>query len=450
MKVSSASLQMVMALVAVCYAVILCFVYTTYVSPIFAYQGMVTQEMPLYLILFQIMLAVAPAPFLSVELDRPSEFQTLLLYIIAYVPSVIIGYHICEPDKWGGYTAFSALLGGSLVLLCQVRRLPPLRLPIWLGARRTQILIVIAFTVVAYAAVIVYYGAPEDLFDIAQIYKSRADFKDRAADVPSFVNYLYWWQGVVINPVIIITGMLRRNLLLFLLGVVLESLLFSLTTLRTMLLTVVFCIFMVAYLSMRMRRKGLAFLSLVAIAMTAGAGLMSGEGALALGTRIFVQRWLAIQGQLSGAYFDFFADNGKAYLGNSILRDWVVYRYGDMSPGEVIGDAYVSFGHGPIANATANFWADAFGQFGFLGVLGATVVAGLLLWVVDSAFRKYPRGVAVMLFSTCALSLTEQGVQMALLTGGILPLLLIALAGQHFFTTNTNNAAPYRSFNLSP
>ena len=450
MSASSALHRVAMTVLASCYAAILGFVYTSYVSPIFAYQGMVTQDLPLGLILFQIMLAALPAPFLSSELDRPSEFQTLLLYIIAYVPSIMIGFHICGQEKWGGYAIFSAMLAASLVLLCQVRHLPLLRLPKWAGSRHQHIYIAIGFTALAYGAVIVYYGVPSNPFDAAQVYKSRAEFKAQAATVPVLVNYLYWWQGVVVNPVIIIAGMLRRNLVLFMSGVLLEALLFSLTTLRSMLLTVAFCIFMVLFLSMHRRRKGMVFLWLITVAMTLGAGLMSGEGLAALGTRIFVQRWLAIQGQLSGAYFDFFVDHHKAYLGNSILQDMVDYRYGDLSPGEVIGDAYVSLGHGPIANATANFWADAFAQFGFVGIIGATMVAGLLLWVIDSAFRKYPPGVAVMLFSTCAISLSEQGVQMALLTGGLLPLLLIALSSQDYFRANINHVSPNRSFNLSP
>jgi hypothetical protein len=215
-----------------------------------------------------------------------------------------------------------------------------------------------------------------------------------------------------------------------------------------MLLSVVFCIFVVVFFRAGGKARGFQFLLLMTVSMAGASVLMAGDGIVALGTRIFVQRWLAIQGQLSGAYFDFFSENEKAHLGNSFLQHWVSYGYGDLSPGEVIGDNYVSFGKEPIANATANFWADAYGQFGYGGILGATVVAFVLLWVVDSVFRRYPRGVAIMMFSTCALSLTEQGIQMAFLTGGIVPLLLVGMAAHRFVSSNTHGSKTYSALDV--
>jgi hypothetical protein len=381
---------------------------------------------------------------------RPSEFQVMLIYTIVHVPTVMIGYHICRADNWSGFSWFLILIAGCLIALTQVSRMPPIRIPTLQLSSGTLIAATLSFTLLVYVLVVAFYGVPDFSTNIAEIYASRWDFKDRALTVPSIVNYFYWWQGLVINPLIIVAGMLRRNRTLFWLGIGLEVVLFTLTTLRTMLLAVFFCIFMVMYFRSRWRWKGIGFLALLTVGMSIGAFLMAGEGGVSLATRIFVQRWLAIQGQLSGAYFDYFYTHDPAYLGDSFLRGLVNYPYADWSPGELIGDLYVSLGRRPISNATGNIWADAFGQFGFVGVIGATAAAFILLWLMDSVLRRYGTGVAVMLFSTCALSLTEQGVQMAVLTGGMLPLFVIAMVAHRFFIDKSHESKAHSSLDVRP
>lgn len=442
--------RVVMMCLAFAYSLILGQVYIHFVSPMYEYQGMWMQRLPPTAVAFQLFIATAPGFFLPCRVTRPSEFQVLLIYAIVHVPTAMIGYHICNAQNWTGFSLFLVLITCCLIALTAVSRMPPIELPAWRFSPRTLVLSALAFTVLVYGLVIAFYGVPELSANIAEIYASRWDFKDRAAEVPTIVNYFYWWQGLVINPLIIIAGMLRRNRMLVLLGIVLEIALFALTTLRTMMLAVFFCIFMVLYFRSRWRWKGIGFLALLTGGMSIGAFLMAGEGGMSMATRIFVQRWLAIQGQLSGAYFDYFYAHDPAYLGDSFLRGLVNYPYADWSPGELIGDLYVSLGRRPISNATGNIWADAFGQFGFLGVIGATAAAFMLLWLMDSVLRRYTAGVAIMLFSTCALSLTEQGVQMAVLTGGMLPLFVIGMVAHRFFIDKSHDTKAHRPFDVRP
>jgi hypothetical protein len=442
-------LRATVVLVSLCHAALLQIIYVTYVSPIFAYQGMVTRDLPLSLIVVQLLLAIIPAPFMPVELRKPSDFQVLLLFIIVYVPSVIVGYHICDSAKWGGYTLFITTMAACLIFLSRVSRMRTLAMPSWSVKRWHLPLFALVFSAVVYGALVAYYGLPDNLFEIDAIYRSRAGFKERVAEVPLLVNYLYWWQGVVVNPILIVAGMLRRNILLLAAGVLLQYVLFCITTLRTMLLSILFSVFVVLFFRMRGRWKGLKFLASITVAMAACSVLMAGDGIAATGSKVFVQRWLAIQGQLSGSYADFFLENENVNLGDSILKGMVPYRFGDLTPGEVIGDNYVSLGRKPIANATANFWADAFGEFGFTGMFAATLFSFALLWIVDSVFSGYSGGVAIMLFSTCALSLTEQGAQTALLTGGIVPLLFLGMIARRSLNGTRHEKNTNCPFNFS-
>jgi hypothetical protein len=55
-----------------------------------------------------------------------------------------------------------------------------------------------------------------------------------------------------------------------------------------------------------------------------------------------------------------------------------------------------------------------------------------------------------MLFSTCALSLTSQGLQTGLLTGGMLPLLAVGILTHRTFSNARRDAKASSALNFSP
>lgn len=414
--------RLALAALALFHTMLLQFAYVTYVSPLFADQGMTVRPLPFLLTVLQLVLALLPLPWLPIEIHKPSQFQVWLLYLVVYIPSVVVGYHICEVDVWGTYTVYLAVTAVGLIAIAQVPRFRPIRIPVVRLRRWPLVAMLAIFSVITYAILLTTFGLPDDIFSVGDIYGDRQAFKEKNLAAPTLVNYLYFWQGLVINPLLVILGLLRRNALLVVIGVALQYLLFTITTLRTWLLAVGFTIFVVGFFLLPWRKKGLLFMAFIAGSAAIATFLVSGDSLAAVGARIFLQRWLTIQGQLTGAYVDYFSSHSHLFFGDAILRGLVSYEYGDLTPGEVIGDNYVSLGRNPISNATVNFWADAFAHFGLVGVIVASALAMLILWVIDGLFDRMPRGIAVMLFSTCALSLTEQGLQTSLLTGGIVPL----------------------------
>ena len=417
--------RLLLTLLGLVHTAVLQWLYVYFVSPLFAYQGMLVQQLPGYLIAWQFVFAILPTPWLPVGIRKPSEFQALLLYVVVYLPSVVLGYHICRASEWGAYSGYLALAAALLAVVAQVRRLPVLQMPdVGLTPSRAALALAV-ISVGVYAALLVYYGVPDDIFDVADIYLSREDFKEKVLNAPVILGYLYFWQGIIINPTIIIFGALSRSFVLLAVGIALQYLLFAITTLRSVALAIPFSIFMAYFFRRRVRWSGLAFSGVMTAAMTVGGIATVGGGVAAIAGALFVQRWLMIQGQLSGAYIDFFVNRDKLFYGAGALHGLVPYSYGSMSPGQVIGDNYVSMGQLPVDNAPANFWADAFAQAGFAGMVWSTMVACVLLWLTDSVFRDLPRGMGVMLFACCALTLTEQGVETCILTGGWLPLIII-------------------------
>jgi hypothetical protein len=287
--------------------------------------------------------------------------------------------------------------------------------------------------VLTFLLLIHYYGMPDFSLTLSDLYRQRSDFKERLTEVPFIVNYMYFWQGIVITPLIIIYGVLRKNIFYIIIGIALQYSLFYITTLRTFLVAIFYIICVAVFFLLIKKYRGIILLYSIILVTVICLYLARYSGGISIIPRIFLQRWLLISGQLSGAYYDFFSSNDKLFWGNSFLKGYVDYIYGNMSTGEVIGDIYVSFGRPNIANATAHFWADAFANAGYLGFFAATVLAAGLLWIIDSIFAKYQKNVAVIMFSMCALSLASQGIQTSILTGGILPLIIIGIMARRVF-----------------
>jgi hypothetical protein len=133
-----------------------------------------------------------------------------------------------------------------------------------------------------------------------------------------------------------------------------------------------------------------------------------------------------MNGQITGMWFDFFSNNRFALLGHSVLKGFVNYPY-SLEPPSLIGEMY--FGHDKM-NADANIWADGFANFGYLGMLGATLALGAWLWLVDSSGRNRNArlimlmvGVPGFVLANCGLltSLGNHGLGFTLLLIYLLP-----------------------------
>ena len=407
--------------------------YVLYISPYFEYQGMFLKELPQYMFTLKLLLALLPSYWLPIEIEKPSQFQVWLLYITVYIPAIVVGYHIIDDQKFFGYSVFVVVMAFCLILLTYVSYLNKIKIKT-LSFNKLQFLtFVVIMTILTFSLLAKFYGIPSFLLGIGETYKYRVDFKEKVTTVPIIVNYLYFWQGLVITPLIIILGIIRKNAIYIAVGIALQYSLFCFTTLRTFVMAIFFIIYISIFFLVVKKNRGIMFLYSIILIISACLYLAAISGGASLVSRIFLQRWLLSSGQLSSAYYDYFSDNDKAYWGDSLLSGYVEYSYGDLSPSQVIGDIYVSLGNENIANASANFWSDAFANAGYPGLFTATLFAACLLWIVDSVFSKYNHGVAVIMFSMCALSLTEQGLQTSMLTGGIFLLIMIGMVSSKVF-----------------
>ena len=108
-------------------------------------------------------------------------------------------------------------------------------------------------------------------------------------------------------------------------------------------------------------------------------------------------------GLLTGLYFTFFSSHQQMMLSHSVLRSFFNNPYSSEPP-VLMGQVYFP-GSGMYANA--NLWADAFANFGYLGVFVFSALLGLLLWLYDSITVEDDFRLAALVLTMPALALAN-------------------------------------------
>lgn len=409
---------------SVVYAAVLQWAYPLVLVPMFGYAGMTFTELTAATVAIQYVLACLPALWLPADIGKPSHFQWWVLYVTVIVPSCILPYHVTSlPSE--SINLFLVVMIACFGGMCRVSCFRPINLPRFIFKPWAYAVLLGAMTVLTYAWLALYRGIPSMFLPLDQVYELRTEL--RGVNLPVFLSYLFWWQGMVINPLISAIGFVRRRWLIVIAGCLLQVALYSMTSLRAFLCAMVFQAAFGAFLMIFKRRRGAFFLyALVAsVVVAVGWNLYDRQ---AISPLLLLDRWIFNAGQLSGYYLEYFSNNPQAYMQHSslpLLR-WLFPGTYDLPIGQVIGREYfIEQSDGVFTNATAHLWADGFAAFGYGGVVGASVMAALALWLADSLCLKNPPRLVLTAYCMVSMSLINQGVQTMMLTGGMIPFLLL-------------------------
>jgi hypothetical protein len=212
------------------------------------------------------------------------------------------------------------------------------------------------------------------------VYDIRGEYAELAENINSkWLGYCENWQSFVVNPFFMAYGLIWRKYYVTALGLVGQLLIYAIAGLKSVLFSLLLTVALLAV--QRYKRFGVAFLwsSALFVGLCFVCDRFLLDTSLGL-TSLFVRRLVFLNGQLTGMWFDFFSNNHMALLGHSILKGFVNYPY-SLEPPSLIGEVY--FSHDRM-NADANIWADGFANFGYFGMLGATLLLGCWLWLADS------------------------------------------------------------------
>jgi glycosyltransferase involved in cell wall biosynthesis len=410
-RVRSASPRSHVVIAAVAYVLSLGVAYPLVISPEFELSGLVNHLSSQGFPLFAIALAALPSAWLPIRASRPSDVGVWVVYLLGYVPSLLIPPFLLG-GGWRLLPLQLALAASFLVLLLILYR-GRIEVPaVEIGARTYAALLVV-LAILGVGAVLWIFGVPTGLPSLATVSETRLDFKEELASAGRLAGYAVWWTGQVVAPLLIAFGIWSQRRALSALGVVAFVIVYAVTGFRSMIFGPVLLLGLLAVIRLGRGRFGV-------IAPTFGASVIGVTSLLAvigweLPLSLLVRRLVVVPGQVMAYYFDFFSTHSTYALSHSVLG-WLVKRPYPPTPPLLIGDRYFTEAG---LSANGNLWADGMANFGLLGVLGASVVLGLLLLALDAAARTKPLGVVGPAAGMSFWAVTNSGILTSLVTHGI-------------------------------
>jgi hypothetical protein len=410
-------------LVVLAYVGVLHYAYVHDIAPIFTYLQYGYRAPDPYFYGVAIGIVIVLALLMPRHILRPSHLIVWSLYLIAVLPGVIVPQISPALSQDDSFLLALWVAGCFLpVVLLGTRQTLRGFIPLVPVPPRRWWLLVALLWVVLMGIVLVYAGIKLTLPSFEDVYGVRGDFRVTESSDPALA-YVVPLLDKVIDPLLIIRGLWYRRWGWAAAGTLGQVYLYSQQGSKTAILAPVAIV--VAYFFLRSRRPSGPIIVAAAVAGSIGVLLLDWWNASNTLTSDFVRRVLVTPGIVLTGYIQVFHDIPKAMLGYSVLRGIFPYPYAKEPP-DLVGAQF--FGD-PFTHANASWLADGYANFGYFGMIAATVVLILLLWAVDDATRGLPPRFACLVFLMPALALAESAILTALLTHGfIAAIILCALA----------------------
>jgi oligosaccharide repeat unit polymerase len=357
-------------------------------------------------ILFSFVFILAPKTF-----KKLSSVFIWLMILLSYVPMLTI-FAFMDQSRIYMYAVTSFWLLIFLLLKFPTVSLMRLRKS---ESKIVNYLIFIGLSVIVLLLIFKYLGLSFN-FDIAKVYEIRKIYTD--TKIP-FGGYLFTWLSCVINPVFFALFLNKKKWIWVGIIIFSQILIFSSTGDKLVLFALPFVLMLMWIIS---RKNPLAWITVslfgLILAGVFSYWLLDDIWILSL----FTRRILLIPAQLSFFYYDFFSENGFTFLSqHHIFSNFIEYPY-YLDPPHLIADFYFNK---PEANANNGIYADAFMNFGFVGIILWAFVLTIILKLIDSFSKNKKMVITVAAIAIPVISLSNSSLLTNFLTHGLLLSLII-------------------------
>lgn len=387
------------------------FSYVYFVSPLYAYAGLLTDINVLklaesYLLVFLLGL------YYPKNLRIPSDFLLFFFYLTLFIPMASI-YAL----KNGNFLFFYAICF-CFVLMKSGRKLASwFRIPTVKSGRK--IFIAFAFLAILgmFSLIFARGGMSSFNLNIWKVYELR-----RVAGATIYSGafaYIMPLVGKVLLPSLFAYCLWKSKKTGALLLLFLEILYFGFTHHKTMLLYPFLSlgIFFFFKTSNPLRKILSAFIFLLLSSII----LFAVFDSITLLT-LFIRRALFVTADLHFVYYDFFRDFGQIFMSNSILSNLIPYPL-DMPVPNMISLFYT--GHDRTW-MNAGFLATGYMHFGYLGMFAFSLIASILFALVDKISKNsLPMWLSICIVFPSFMSLSSSDLTTSLKTHGILLSLIV-------------------------
>ncbi len=397
------------------YAVVLFYSYVAYLNPTWKYYGLTYREPGGAEIGAMAVLLFLAAIAMPLEMRTPSSLVVLMLFIVVYIPTVVITL-ILDVQRLERYGPSLAALAVAFVILC---RTASIRRP----AERTEgglpgslfANIILASWLMATAVLIFSYGSMMTFVDFTTDVQAVYDQRARGTEAGLIMSYLQTYYSAVMSPTLIALGLARGRMRWVLLGVFGCVVMYMIAAQRTVIFTP--AVMLATHILLRSNRRSLRgtvgyVLGISPLIIGSLLIWQTGVAIASLPAVLLVFRSLSLPGLTFSQYYDVFSAEGFTWWSHvkgigTLVPAPVNLAAEPMWPalGFIVGSRIY---HNERLNANANlFSGDGVAAGGALGVLAIGVAAAVWLVILDSACRGWDRRFAVLVTVPTALALTN-------------------------------------------
>ncbi|MHA1401789.1 MAG: O-antigen polymerase, partial [Candidatus Heimdallarchaeaceae archaeon] len=351
------------------FKIILEIAYILFVNPYYRYAGFPLQLNGLKLLesyLFLLFLFF----FLPPGEHKISSVGTKLLFLLMIVPTLSL-YALKNESRVFLYL----FVAGFWLTLLTVQILPGIRVKRVKNLNSILFFSIGIFSILVYATLMKLNGIPTlRALDFASVYEIRAVVKHG----PKVMGYLIPWQAQVINCFLIGLSWYKRKYFCLLAMLSLQFLLFLITAHKSFLFSPLLIIFLIYAI----QKKRLLRLSLIALIIVVLFSLLFYKisGRLRIPS-MFIRRVFFVPALNYFNYYDFFSKNQLMYLSDSHLGSLFSKNPYNMPIPNMIGMLYHDH---PTTWVNTGYLANAYMNFGFLGILLFSLILGVIFLMMDS------------------------------------------------------------------
>lgn len=400
---------------------LICLADRTILAPLFGYQGLTynaasasTQVSVLGLIL----LCTALTP---VRYRQPSDGVLYTLLPLVVIPVLAVAATDVLFANVATDTILSVAGAYLLLAVCSMMPRPRGNSSSHLTLRQPWTIAVL-LSIASYGLMAATFGIQFRLLSFSDVDNVRAVFNEQASGP---LNYLLDWQANVINPLFIVYGIRSRRRLPLVAGIIGDFLIYTTTGYKSVLFSALAVIAIIFALHQRKSstqqastgvRLGFVFAAIVAISYTIDRISHS-----IIWTSLFVRRMSLVAGVNTSYYFQYFSVEPKTHLAYGVIGA-ILGKTAVVSPPQQIAIAVY---HTTVGSPNANMWADAYANFGYIGIIFFTLILAGFLWLYDRAAENVDRRAAAVLITVPGLTLANSALFTCLLTHGMLLALLV-------------------------
>lgn len=403
--------------VLIAYATIIHWTFQTEIAPVFNYLGARYRSPDLANYCFVGLALLLSCIVLPGRIDTPADLVLWVLFIVVGVPAALVPQYsdiIPVPDSLRlGLIVAAAFLAMGLAVharpfFCSIRiSLPPQLIWACLAG----------ISLITYTLVAATFGLSFVNFSFESARDIRLVYRTETAG-GGVLGYLVRYQGSVINPFLVATGVLRRQwITLVAPAAVGQLILFGATGYKLFFFSVPVLIALTWLFATRRKITGQGVVGAVVLASLVAIIVDKLRGGPIYWIEIFVDRFLIIPGMLTAAYVQVYDDRPKHAWVYAGLNPFSQDPYHGTPPGFVVA---ADFSGNAQANANANFLADGYANLGYIGLAVGVVVVVLILWGVNATCSHVQLSVAAPVLLLPTLTLANGSAFIAILTGGFL------------------------------